>query len=305
MIKADLDGHGEDTLGIYKMIQSVEVSEYQKKRYLIFLIKVIVPIFKGIKGTDDLIDFIKVRPVVLSVTRSWNGYRLKKETRDILSTVLINSIGQYNLYIATKGDYNEKQHLLRAINWGKTLNGILSNNIGFNEAIEQIINSRSVIDDHIIHQGENKTKQSDESLAKVLQERKEKIFKKPNQFNNMSLEMVYNHFIILAQNKSKGNNEPFLTEKQVLDFIEMAFLNLPHDPISINIIRGEYQKIIYHFYRFFLYVRTKGISLNMQEKVKYVNLLKKHCSFGTNSDIYSNFSKKPCKILPSPLWDKT
>ncbi|PZR03189.1 MAG: hypothetical protein DI539_26560, partial [Flavobacterium psychrophilum] len=116
----------------------------------------------------------------------------------------------------------------------------------------------------------------------------------PNQFcPRMETSVAIEHFSKLVKYPS-GNGKPFLTERQLSDFIGAAFCHLPGKPkIRINCQRGEYGRIRGLFYDFYNMAVRELHEPTPQCKHKYVNLLCDHFEGFEARKVSQNFRSAP------------
>lgn len=112
----------------------------------------------------------------------------------------------------------------------------------------------------------------------------------------MQLDIPRNHFKILTTNKSK-NGHPFLTDKQLEDFIQKAFLGKELPKQIINFADGEkllVQSVFYEFYsnNCFDYFGT------LQKQNIFIELLTNNFKGWDFEKLKGNFKPKTNKRLP-------
>ena len=112
----------------------------------------------------------------------------------------------------------------------------------------------------------------------------------------MPLEVARKHFKKLTINKSKGNNEPFLTNVQLDLFIKQAFEeNIEIEKLTLNLAPYKEKlflvKLFYQFYE--LGIEYEGTS---QCQDKYIRLLTDNFTNWDYDNIKNNFGNKVQKV---------
>lgn len=98
-----------------------------------------------------------------------------------------------------------------------------------------------------------------------------------NVFNSIQdYDEIRQKFVELTQFKSKGNNEPVLTEDQLEEFLQAAFIHGKIDKkIKMNYATKEKSKVIAIFHGFYLYCKD-DYELSRSTLEKYRELLSKY-----------------------------
>ncbi|ADB39293.1 hypothetical protein [Spirosoma linguale] len=111
----------------------------------------------------------------------------------------------------------------------------------------------------------------------------------------MPLNAVERWFIQLAENNSK-NGDPFLTQVEVDQFIERAFVGVPYtEKLSINEKRGDKANVIGLFHLFYTHCMTHHPKMGKIDPTatvqKYISLLTDHFNNWTFDEVKDNFRR--------------
>ena len=294
IIFGDKDNPNKYPDGIDKIIKSVDVPDYQKKRYFVYVCNVIAPVFIGVKDDKGFVDANRIIPLTYDISTSWRGYKIQTITIEMFKQPLVDILKQIFLHIATKRDIKDAENLLRSIEHHKNNQSqfayILGESQGNDDHLEKIIKGRLA-------------DETDDSQATIPKERLENLFKKENLFTRMPLKDVYKHFGELSKRKNNAG-QLYLLEDQVLDFIEKAFCGVDHPSIKMNLGRKENQKIYYFFYQYYHHCWNQLIESTQQCRDKYISLLVNNFSNFNRKKVEDSFAKKPAKQMSSSLIPK-
>jgi len=291
LIFGNENNKNKDPLGIQKIIQSVDVSDYQKKRYFFYVCKVIVPLFIGVKDDEGYIDANKIIPVAYEVAASWRGYKIQSNTYQKCIKPLKDIEAQIYLHNAANANIKEAEKFLRAIEHCRIHQSQLS--FVFGEFSDKDYHLEQIIKDRLSNETHNRHSITPERRLEML-------LTKGNSFNDMPLNDVYKHFGELSKQKNK-DGQPYLSEDQVLDFIEKAFCNIEHPEIKINIGTRENMKIWNFFHQFYVYAYTQLIETTSHCRDKYIGLLTDNFTNFEFIKVKDSFNKKPKTMIFSDL----
>lgn len=135
---------------------------------------------------------------------------------------------------------------------------------------------------------------SDSDEVSIL---KREVLNSTNQFNSRPIQEVVSHFEQLTILKNKLN-KPLLTEKQLYDYIKMAFIDMieiPEPKMTLDIYRGDKRKINWLFYEFYNYQITR-INSDSYQREKYMKLLYNYFTNFTKKAVEDNFNKPARKF---------